>query len=236
MIPFTGLKPHLRLPAGILLSVLLLAGVAAAGLIGMSKVQRRLEAVTRIHNAESRQAREMHSASFEMSRLIRDLVLVTDGAAMNRLHASFEVARANYQQHESTLASMFANPTSPASNEERELFDQIRALRELAQAPMNQVVALGLKNDNVEATRVLMEDTQPRIASWMRALGELVDLEDQINDESTAEAASAYATARMMIFGLGGLALVLGAGLAWWVARAGAAVPQVDGSGHPGSP
>ncbi|MDE2368752.1 MAG: MCP four helix bundle domain-containing protein [Burkholderiales bacterium] len=219
MSPNSGPKPNLRLLAGILLGALLLALIGAAGLVSMSKVQRRLEVVIRIHNAESRQAREMHSATFEMSRLIRDLVLVTDEAGMRRVYASFRLAQANYRQHEARLAAMFADPTVPASAEERALFRQIKTIGDLAAPQLVRVAELGLKNNNAEATRVLMEDAQPKIAAWMRALGELVDLEDQINDESTADAASAYATARTMIIGLGGLALLLGAGLAWWVSR-----------------
>ena len=211
----------LRLPVGILLGMLLLISVGAVGLVGMSKVERRLEAVTRIHNAESRQAREMHSATFEMSRLIRDLVLITDEPGMRRLYSAFQDAQSNYQRHEAKLAGMFADPAAPASAEERELFDQIKALKELAEPPMMHVAELGLKNSNVEATRVLMDETQPKIAAWMQALGELVDLEDQINDESTADAAEAYASARMLIIGLGALALLCAVAVVWWLSRAG---------------
>lgn len=70
-----------------------------------------------------------------------------------------------------------------------------------------------------EAGRIMQDETLPALVTFIGAIDDLVKFQGQIMENSSKEAESIGATSRKVLLGLGVVALVLGAGFAFWVTR-----------------
>ncbi len=215
---FRQLNLGVRLGAGFSLVLLLLVVVAGVGLRGMSQVNQHLVEIVESNNVEANLAGDMRIAINQVAIASRDIVLLTDEAAMRALNEGLQQSRASYDAAEKKLGEKFAAEAGTTAKE-KELFETIRARKAAALPAIDAVVQLGLANKAEEATALLMKEAKPAVTAWLAATRELTDLEDQLNAESQAQAAQAYGTLRAFMLATTLLALLLGIGAAWWLTR-----------------
>ena len=213
-----NLKIGLRLGIGFGVILTLLLCIAALGITRMAKIQQNLEEIASINNLELALANTMGSKVRDISLYTRNMVLLTDSAEINKEQKKIEAARADYREAASKLEKMFSE--LPGTTEiERAQLAKIKELREAARPLNDQVIALGAQNKNVEATTVLMTQARQITRKWLIATDELQGIKAQLNEQARKEAVQAYTSARNMMFGLTGVALVLGWLIAWLITR-----------------
>jgi methyl-accepting chemotaxis protein len=127
-------------------------------------------------------------------------------------------SRANYDKAEADLGRRF-EAAGASATEEKALFARIQQLKADSRPATNRVIELGLQNKNEEATTVLLKEVQVSQGAWLKALGELADLEDRLNDEAAAAARADYAAGRNLVLATVAAALLLGVGSAVWLTR-----------------
>ncbi|WP_374569498.1 methyl-accepting chemotaxis protein [Ideonella sp.] len=194
-----------------------LAAVAGFGLYGMFAIHGRLAQIVEFNNEEARLAVAMRIAINEVATSSSNLVLLGDDPVQLRAEQDkLSGARERYGAAEKALAEMFAGG---ASADESALLKRIQALRDEVR-PLNQrVVDLAIKGETVDATSLLMTRVAGPQGQWLKALGELAALEDQRTDEAAEAAGAAFASIRLQMLLLAGLALLVASGFAWFITR-----------------
>ena len=213
-----NMKIGLRLGIGFGVILTLLLCIAAVGITRMDKIQRNLEEIASINNLELALVNTMGSKVRDISIYTRNMVLLTDAAGMNEEQKKIDAARADYKEAASKLEKMFSELPETTEIEKTQLA-KIKELWEAARPLNDQVIALGAQNKNAEATTVLMTQAQQATRKWLIATDELQVIEAQLNEQARKEAAQTFNNAHNLMFGLTGVALVLGGLIAWLITR-----------------
>ncbi|RZJ12775.1 MAG: methyl-accepting chemotaxis protein [Rubrivivax sp.] len=203
------LKLSSRLALGFGLVLILLLAVAATGVSRMAAISGQLDDIVSINNVESRLAVSMRVAINQVAISTRNIVLLTDDAAMKAEMERLQKARETYDAAEHKLGKMF-DSLPETSSEEKALFAKVAETKVKGRPAVNRVVELGQQNKAEEATAYLVKEAQGLQQQWIEALGELADLEDQLNVKAAAEAQSDYVYGRNIVIGASALALLAG--------------------------
>jgi methyl-accepting chemotaxis protein len=191
------LAARLGLGFGALIAILIVASVL--GVTRLSQVKGHLDTIAHVNNEKIAAATAMRIAVNQASLAVREIVLLEDASEMATVNSGLQKSRANYDAAEEKIGKMFSN-TALTQPQERALFDKIDELKKKTRPFNNQVVTLGLNNQNAEATKILMGDVRPLQRQWLDSLGELVDLEARLNQEATQAAEDAHTSSlRLMI-------------------------------------
>ena len=213
-----NLKIGLRLGIGFGVILTLLLCIAAVGITRMDKIQQNLEDIVSINNLQLALANTMSSKVRDISIYIRNMVLLTDPDEINQEQSKIAAARAQYKEATTKLEKMFRE--LPETSEiEKTQFEKIKGLREAARPLNDQLIALAAQNKNAEATTVLMTQARQITRKWLIATDEMQGIEAQQNEQARKDAVQAYTSARNMMFGLAGVALVLGGLIACLITR-----------------
>ncbi|MES2263692.1 MAG: methyl-accepting chemotaxis protein [Pseudomonadota bacterium] len=204
-----SIKVGTRLGLSFALLLLLLLTITAIGIGYMAQIQQRLNEVIHINNAETKLVLEMRSTLSDRLISLRNMALTNE--------ASIGVAEAErigeqskrYAAAEDKLKQMLASQPRNAAAKQALLL-KIREQEKAALPLINKAAALAQSLKVDEAARVLMSDLQPVQIKWRAALGELIAVEEKLSEQAAADAAAAYANARLFMLTLGGLSLLVG--------------------------
>jgi methyl-accepting chemotaxis protein len=206
---FPILKVGTRLGLGFALVLLLLTAITLIGIAYMAQIQQRLDHVIHVNDAETKLVLDMRSTLSDRLISLRNLALTNEAALGEAEATRIKEQRAKYAADEQALQRMLeGNPHESA--EKQALLAKIRAQEQAALPVMEKAAALARSWKVDEAARVLMTDLQPLQTRWREALGELLALEERLNEAAAAEAAAAYRQARLFMLLLGGLSLLAG--------------------------
>jgi methyl-accepting chemotaxis protein len=212
------MKLATRLSLGFGLVLALLVATAGFGISRMAQIEARLETIVHENNEQLHQAVQMRIAVNQVATGMRDVVLLSDAEEMKAARERIQVARANYDKAADKLGKMFAEMASTTGNE-RDALAKIKEQQAAARQVNSEVIELGLANKNDEAIKVLMTRAQPSNKAWLQSLGELAELEKKLSEEAADEAAKEYATARVLMLVICGVALLSGVAAAVLLTR-----------------
>ena len=208
-----------KLALGFGTTLAFLAAVAGFGLYGMSAIDGRLAQVVDVNNRQARLTVAMRIAINQVSIQTRNMVLLGDDPGqMQAEQDKLKASREQYDAAEKELAEMLA-ASAGMGTEETALFDQIKSLRDQVQPLNKRVVELAAKSETVDATSLLMTRVAGPQTEWLAALGKLGAFEDKRTDEAAEAARAAYASIRLQMLVLAGLALVVASGFAGFITR-----------------
>lgn len=134
----------------------------------------------------------------------RNIALLTDVAMMQQELKMLQGARNLYDQAETRFDQIFANETDKA------LFLKAKQLRAIARPLADRVIQLGLENKDSEATELLMKELVPITDARLRVLQEIEEQQKTLVKQTTEAASRAHFHVRVLMFLLGGFALLLG--------------------------
>jgi len=208
-----NLKVGARLGLGFGAVLVLLVGLVTIGLVYMGGIQGRLESVISDNNHKIRLSNEMVKSTYIESNAIRTTALLADPGAKQLEYKKIEAARAGYNAAWEVLAKTLA------SDEGKAIRERIAAAHDAARPLNDKVIELGLANQADEATEKLLFEAGPATQRWLDTLQENIDRQGRVIKKVEEEALAAYTQARMLMFALGGLAVVLGTLIAWFITR-----------------
>ena len=208
-----NLKIGTRLGGAFGLILTLMLGLAVIGVGSMQKTEDRLDGIVNNNVHKMELLNTMSESVHIVARVMRTLILLNDVPSMDREYKKIEDARQRYNTAFDTLQKMPVDEAGQAfrTKLKQEQLDT-RALND-------QVIVLARANKNEEALALLMKDAAPAAQKWQDTLKDDIDLQKQKNKKDLAAAQEAYATARLLMFGMTAVALALGGLLAWFVSR-----------------
>jgi methyl-accepting chemotaxis protein len=211
---FKNMKIGMRLGLGFAVVLLLMVVLIFEGLSSVAALNSAIDKITGETNVKVALSNTMAENVHIVTRQLRSMILVTDEAGMKAEKDKLDKARAGYDKARKELDERF--PPSEKGKVIRKAIDEAAgAAREIN----NKVIELSMANKNAEATELLLTKAEPLTNKWQEAIEENQKRQAENNaaDEEAAEAA--YSQARFVMFLLGGFAILLGVGIAYWVTR-----------------
>lgn len=210
---FKNMKVGMRLGLGFCVVLLLMIGIIYSAISGMSAQNAKLDEIVNQNVYKTELSNTMSENAYIVSLALRNIILITDEAGMQAEMEKLNKARAAYNKARDELEKL------PASEKGRELRKKIDAALEAARETNNKVVELGRANKNAEATEWLLTKAGPLVVKLQEAINENLELQTGNNRDDTKAALEAYNSSRKLMFVLGGMALIMGLGIAFWVTR-----------------
>ncbi|MDO9449981.1 MAG: methyl-accepting chemotaxis protein [Rugosibacter sp.] len=208
-----NLRVGVRLGLGFGSVLVLLIGLVAIGLFYMSSIEERLENVISDSNHRIKLSHEMAEATYIESNVIRTIALFADKDAKQLEYRKIEAARANYDVAWEALSK------TVASEEDKTIRANIVAASNTARPLTDKMIQLGMDDKGDEATEVLLFEAAPSIQRWLDVLQENVDLQEKVIKKVGEDVRQAYTKARVLMLGMGSLAVVLGMLISWLITR-----------------
>ena len=210
---FANMKIGLRLTLGFAMVLALMAALAAVGINGMSNVQERLDEIVNDNMVKIKLNSEMSEAVHIAVRITRTMILLDDPAAIMTEKKKLDAARQRYNEAWDALEKLPASETGKAARA------KIKAAATEARSGTDKVLDLAIANKDPEAVKVLMEEAAPAAQKWQDAIDENITFQDTGTKADYVLAQSAYESANRLMLTLAGLAIALGAVLAWALTR-----------------
>ncbi len=208
---FANMKIGTRLTMGFATLLLLMAGLSAVAIHGMSTIQGRLDDIVNQDVHKTKLLSDMSESVHIVQRLIRTMILLHDATAVAEQRKKVDEARQKYNEFFAALEK------TPASEKARSIREKIKAAMADSRPQVDKVIELALAKKDAEAVQVLMEQARPSAQKWQDAIDEGLALQEENSKQNYAAARQGYESAQKLIFTLAGVAVLLGALIAWFL-------------------
>ena len=207
---FANIKIGIRLAAGFATVLLLMAVLAFVGISGMSNVQGRLDEIVNDNMVKLGLVNDMAEAVHVVTRVTRTIVLLEDQEARSAERKKLDSFRQKYNEAWTSLEKF------PASEKGKAIRAKIKELATDARAQTDKVIDLDIAGNEKDAIKHLMSVAAPAAQKWQDALDENAALQQENTKNDYQAAQQAYASAHTMVLTLAGVAIALGALIAWF--------------------
>jgi methyl-accepting chemotaxis protein len=210
---FANMKIGVRLTLGFAIVLALMATMAFVGINSMSAIEGRLDEIVKDNMHKIKLNSDMSESVHIVTRITRTMILLEDPAAIETEHKKLLKFRQNYNDAWEAL-----NKTE-ASEKGKAIREKIKDAATEARAYNDKVIEFALERKDAEATRILMEQAAPAVQKWQDIIDENIALQQSNTDEDYETAKSNYASAFRNMTTLAGLAIALGALIAYFLTR-----------------
>jgi methyl-accepting chemotaxis protein len=210
---FSNLKIGTRLGLGFALVLALLAVVAALGLASMGRINARMDAIVDNHNVKIFAAGTMGENFRDISLAVASIVLVTDPGDVKDQVGKLAAARARYGAAKKILLATQLN------EKEKALLSKLEQSILFAKPKVDKTVEMGMAGSRDEATDFMLKESAPATVAAIGVLDEIVLFEKKQARDAAEEASAEYTSAFHLMLIIGGLAILGGATVAWFITR-----------------
>ena len=207
------LKIGTRMGAAFAMLLALMLLVLGLGLSSMRSIDRNLDHIVHVNNVKVASVEAMQNAIGEILASSAALVLLTEDKEMAAEVKKIETAKTRYAKAREPLTRLLVDDIGKSHfAKSGEAFD-------LGWSATTEVVGLGLKNLNDEATVAFTRQARPALQTALDVLEELALHEGRLNEDAAQQASHEFRRATQLMLAIGGLALLLGAGVGWFITR-----------------
>ena len=207
------LKISTRLFLAFGITVLLTLMSSGIALYELKSIQASMDDIVLDNNAKITLINDQIHAMNTVSRITRNLMLLTDGSEQTEERRKLDLERANYDQAHDKLAKF---PASDAGMQKRAAID---AAATTARALNSKVIEAALAGQIQQSTTLLMKEAAPATALWQAALADNLKFQEANNLKDYEEALVAYSIARNTLLVSALVNLLVAVLLAVWVVR-----------------
>ncbi|MBS7457260.1 methyl-accepting chemotaxis protein [Coralloluteibacterium stylophorae] len=198
--------------------IALLVVLTAVGVHRVAQIDAGLATINAVNSVKQRYAINFRGSVHDRAIALRDVVLHGDPQARAQAGADIDALAVAYADSAAPMDALFAGGANVDARE-REILDGIKAVEARTLPLVAEVRALAEAGEAEAARVLLLEQARPAFVEWLARINAFIDLEE---DKNQAEAAAAMATAHgfaTLMLALTALALVAGAGVAFWMTR-----------------
>lgn len=213
MFSFQNLRIGLKLYGSFFVVLVLMALIAAVGIVCLTSVNDKARySFKKIYpiNAESQ---KMAYNVMDSARLIRNLILNKDPAAIEKNKASLAKDREAIDESIAVIEKLIDTDAG------KQKLQQVRDAGADFFAYSAEVAALALNNQNEEARQTLFGPKYQKQATYLAALKAMVDEQEKRMMEGMEQSQESYKNGLETMIGIGVAAIIIGMVLAWAIAR-----------------
>lgn len=206
------MKIGLRLGIGFGILLLLMGLLLVIGLVNMASVQGKLNETVNERMAKIGQAEAMRGAVRNQSVAVRNIALVHEKSEIEAEQERITDQRKKYTENEAKLS------VAIKSAEGKAILAKINEAERETAPLVNKAAELGA-SENAETGIFLIKEVRPAQRKWLDALDEMIEFQERESKENYEAACKDYSQARLLMFFLGGTAILIGALTAFWLTR-----------------
>ncbi|MFA5916385.1 MAG: MCP four helix bundle domain-containing protein, partial [Burkholderiales bacterium] len=210
---FANMKVGVRLGLGFGLVLMLLAAIVGAGATRLGDINAALELVVHDRYPKTVDANEVIKDLNSVARSARNTLIMSDKEAIKKELGA--IANSNKSMAEN-LQKLDKAIKSDAGRQKLKAVTDMRAKYLPVEESFLKLVEDGKKD---AATSLLLNSVRPMQLAYFDALGQLIAFQHQLMQTSGKEAAEEYRNALTLMLSLGLGALVVAAGIAFWITR-----------------
>jgi methyl-accepting chemotaxis protein len=203
--------PRLALGFGAIL--VLLAVLTLSAINSLGRLDRNVKVILDDNVHKLILAQNMNDSLHIINRVVRTLVILTDESEMKTEHQKIIKARADYNDTMATLEK------SVTSNAGLALLKKIKEAQVTARPLNDKVMEMAFANQKAEAMEFLMKQAAPATQRWQDELRLYVQRQQDRNNAEAAAADNTHADAVAIVWTTAGVAMLLGALIAWLITR-----------------
>jgi methyl-accepting chemotaxis protein len=215
---FTDLKIGTRLGFGFAVLLLLQLAISGIGMRQMAELSDRITTLTEVSQAKASELSDIEGAVGARAIAARNLALLTDPAAQKPDVERVKAAQAAIDKHMDALAA-FMQPGGKSNAEERQRFDQLRALEAQYLPLATRIVGLATSQKTDEAVKSLTQECMPLLTKMMAHIAAFNELMKSESAASAEAARTTYQNAKWLIVAITIASLGAGVFIAWWLTQ-----------------
>jgi methyl-accepting chemotaxis protein len=207
---------RLALGFGAVLALMMVLTAMAVSRVG--NIDATLNRINDVNNVKQRHAINFRGSVHDRAIALRDVVLASDAAAAQPALEQIRALAANYERAGSALDALFA-ARSDILADEKSALAAIKEDERKTQPLIAKVSELRLAGDLDGASTLLAQQAAPAFVSWLASVNRLIDLEEQLNKDSAAEARALSGSFFAWMAVLCAIAVAAGSLGAWFISR-----------------
>lgn len=200
-----NLKVGIRLGLGFGAVSVLMIALFFIGINSMGQIQDHLERIVKINNTRMEYSTDISNRVREISISLRNILLVTDFEKRQAQIKAIGDNSAKYNEELKKIEEM----TPKDETKGHEAIANFKAAQEIARPLNSKVVELAIANRSVEAIDFMNAEVRPAVRKLIQSVDALTDYQKSRNQVRYEEAAKAYKNAMLLMFIIGGIAIVL---------------------------
>ena len=201
----------LSFSAVLFLTVLL----SVIGINRVNLIDRDLTQINDVNSVKQRYAINFRGSVHDRAISLRDVALVSDPAELQAALNDITRLAAFYAESARALDRMFAEATD-ISPQERAILAGIKETEAKTLPLIDTVIERRRAGDTEGMMKVLMQDARPLFTEWLARINGFIDLQEGKNQEVATSARATAAGFETFMIVLTGVALLIGAIVAWW--------------------
>lgn len=206
-----------RLTVGFSILLVLLVVLAGTGIYQVNQIDRDLNQINDVTGLKQRFAVDWRGSVHDRAIAVRDIVLTQDESAVSSLESVMQRLRDDYAEATSGMQEILS--AHPSGEEEQRLLDRIDAQQQTTRDLTQQVLTAHHSGNQQRAETLLLDQAGPAYAEWLDRINNYINLQANINNTTTTSARDTASGFQMLMFGLTLFALLVGAGIAWFLTR-----------------
>jgi len=218
MSAFSNMRIGTRLALGFAAVLVMMLGLSGISITKVRQISANLSDVNEVNSVKQRYAINFRGSVHDRAIFLRDVVLVTDAAELNDAVSTIEQLTEDYARSAGPLDAML-NSVNGTTDEERTILATIKETEAATLPLIERVIAIQRAGDVREAHTLLMAEARPRFATWLRQINQFIDLQEAKNKIVGTETTALAGTFSLLTLVLTGLALALGATVAFLIGR-----------------
>lgn len=207
-----------RLTVGFGLVLAMMTVLAVISVLRVETINANLTAINDINSVKQRYAINFRGSVHDRAISLRDVTL---GAARELQVNVDDINRlaADYQKSAVLLDAIFAAGANITADE-RPILAGIKETEAQTLPLIASVIELQKAGNVDQAKTVLMTQARPLFTEWLNRINQFIDLQERKNQFVGQATRTIAANFELLLIGLCGFALLVGAGIAWWSIRA----------------
>jgi methyl-accepting chemotaxis protein len=207
---------RLALGFGAVLALMMVLTALAVSRVG--NIDATLNRINDVNNVKQRHAINFRGSVHDRAIALRDVVLAGDNGAAQPAIEQIRTLAANYERAGVALDALFA-ARSDILADEKSALAAIKEDERKTQPLIAKVTELRLAGDVDGARALLAQGAAPAFVSWLASVNRLIDLEEQLNKDSAAEARALTGSFLAWMAVLCAIAVAAGSLGAWFISR-----------------
>jgi len=209
----TNMNLGTKLAGGFSVVLLLMVIIAVIGVNRLGAINEGVETIVKDANVKVALANDMTGEINVIARAIRNVALLKDDKQKMEEKKRLEDSRGKYGEAYEKISKLVR------SDKGKELLANVKQQQDAVRPLVDKTIALAMDNKSEEATNVLINELRGPQRKQLEALDALIHHQEESTRKTAEEAAANYAKARALMIGLGAVALVLGALIAFFLTR-----------------
>jgi methyl-accepting chemotaxis protein len=210
-----NMKIGKRLGLGFGVVLVLMVALIWIAISNMQKIQDKLERIVKVNNVRIELCNTMYKNTAEVSIALRNILLESNADKKQEMVKRMGDNRNNYNSAFKKVQEMTPKDDSKA----HEILAKITETQEKARGYNNNVAELALAGKAGDAIALMNTDARPAVRKWLNLVDELTAYNQERNNQRHEQAVQAYESARLLMIGIGGAAILLAIIIAFFLTR-----------------